>query len=44
MNFDRLTKISTELTVGEINNPYDFTIEFAINTAGFADSFLNIRL
>ena len=23
MNFDRLTNISRELTVGEINNPYD---------------------
>ena len=23
MNFDRLTNISKELTVGEINNPYD---------------------
>ena len=32
MNFDRLTNISKELTVGEINNPYEFTIEIAINT------------
>ena len=39
MNFDRLTNISKELTVGEINNPYDFTIEIAINTAGFRRQF-----
>ena len=24
MNFDRLTNISRELTVDEINNPYDY--------------------
>ena len=35
MNVDRLTNISKELTVGEINNPYEFRIEIAINTAGF---------
>ena len=39
MNFDRLTNISKELTVGEINNPYEFTIEIAINTAGFRRQF-----
>ena len=40
MNFDRLTNVSKELfTVGEINNPYQFTIEIAINTAGFRRQF-----
>ena len=40
MNFDRLTNISKELTVGEMNNPYEFyTIEIAINTAGFRRQF-----
>ena len=39
MNFDRLTNISKELTVGEINRPYDFTIEIAINTAGIRKQF-----
>ena len=39
MNLDRLTNISKELTGSEINNPYDFTIEIAINTAGFRRQF-----
>ena len=44
MNFDRLTNISKELTVGEINNPYEFTIEIAINTAGLISQTISSRL